>query len=149
MYSHFIFVLEKYLLAHLAVDPGFCYSYLPLSSIVLPSPITQAFTISSPALINRVPPTSSMYCIEKIAKSTCDISCESPSVMISFTECSYCAPRSTTGRASWNSQRKNQDLSVGGNVPDNHSKPFHLNLSQKVSAMVCFHCLSQECHRRI
>ena len=32
--------------------------------------------------------------------------------MISFTECSDCAPRST-GRASWNNPRKNQDLSFG------------------------------------
>ena len=35
-----------------------------------------------------------------------------PSVMISFMECSDCSPR-RTGRASWNNQRKNQDLSFG------------------------------------
>ena len=66
MNSHFILVLEKYPLAHPAVDPGFYYSYLPLSSIILPSPLIQAFTILSPALINKVPPTLSMYCIDKI-----------------------------------------------------------------------------------
>ena len=66
VYSHFIFVLEKYPSAHPAVDPGLYYSNLPLSRIILPSPITQAPTISSPALINKVPPTSSTYCIDKI-----------------------------------------------------------------------------------
>ena len=42
MYSHFILVLEKYPLANPAVDPGFYNSYLPLSSIILPSLITES-----------------------------------------------------------------------------------------------------------
>ena len=37
MNSHFILVLEMYPSVHPAVDPGFYYSYLPLSSIILPS----------------------------------------------------------------------------------------------------------------
>ena len=53
--------------AHPAIDPGFYYSHLPLRSSILSFPIlTQTFTISSTALIDKVPPTLSTYCIDKI-----------------------------------------------------------------------------------
>ena len=110
----------------------------------------------SPALIHKMPPTLSMYCIGKyveMAKSTCDISWESLSVMKKFMECCDCVPRST-GRVSWNSQWKNQELSFGAmHLTTTVTLPFEsfidLNLSQKVSAMVCFHCLSRECNQHI
>ena len=47
-----------------------------------------------------------------LMNSIWDISWESPSVMISFTEWRDSSPR-RPGRASWNNHRKNQDLSFG------------------------------------